>query len=84
MFPLLLAAIQFDLGMLSQLWFVVLHFNFERGLRFCWDKKLLGGVSGFLPALPLPSKSMSSRERHSTMAVIHFEQILLSSHRYMK
>lgn len=71
--------IQLGVGRFSQLWFV-LQIGFGRWLRFCWEEKFLVGLEGFLP---LPSMSMS-RARHSRIAVIHLEQVLLSSHRYTR
>lgn len=84
----LCVTIQFDLGSCSQLW--VLHVvDMRFGVRFGCERKALGlheEIAGevFLhlsaTTLLLPLKS---RDKHSSIAVIHFEAVRLSSHRYI-
>lgn len=79
----LCVTIQLDFGMCSQLWLLYDDLSFDD--RFGCERNTFGFDTIFLLSLLLQTLllvPLKSRDKHSSIAVIHFEAVRLSSHRY--
>lgn len=81
----LCVTIQLDFGRCSQLW--LLHVDMRLGVRFGCDRNAFGllhdddGDEVFLHVSTMLVLPLKSRDKHSSIAVIHFEAVRLSSQR---